>query len=267
MKTPMPTDENRMPKQPDRIIQHQSRQLALQSAAALSVLSLAWPFFSIQNRPISWQETTLVIGLVALIAATITKQPWWWKSMHALFAPLAYKVTLLSINPNWYLAAAIAVFLVYRGAISGRIPLYLTNTATSQTIAQITNGYSPLRFADLGAGFGGLASFMSTNRPDALIAGVENAPATWLVGFMRTFFLRNCLWHYQSLWSTNLADYDVVYAFLSPVPMADLWQKARLEMPTGTLFISNSFPVPEVEPTRIVEVGDQRQTKLYCYQL
>ena len=58
----------------------------------------------------------------------------------------------------------------------------------------------------------------------------------------------------------------MVYAFLSPVPMTALWNKVEKEMKPGGLFISNSFPVPDIEPSEIVEVDDERQTQLYCYR-
>lgn len=69
-----------------------------------------------------------------------------------------------------------------------------------------------------------------------------------------------------NLWQENLTDYDVVYAFLSPTPMNALWDKVQREMRPGSLFISNSFAIPEVATSHIVEVDDARGTKLYCYQ-
>jgi hypothetical protein len=33
-----------------------------------------------------------------------------------------------------------------------------------------------------------------------------------------------------------------VYAFLSPVPMAEVWRKASTELRPGALLVSNSFP-------------------------
>jgi hypothetical protein len=37
-------------------------------------------------------------------------------------------------------------------------------------------------------------------------------------------------------------------------------------MRPGSLFISNSFAVPGVEASAVVEVGDARETQLYCYR-
>jgi hypothetical protein len=47
--------------------------------------------------------------------------------------------------------------------------------------------------------------------------------------------------------------------------MPALWQKVRAEMRPGSLFISNSFAVPDVEASYVLEVDDERHTRLYCY--
>ena len=76
----------------------------------------------------------------------------------------------------------------------------------------------------------------------------------------------NITWRWDDLWATDLSRFDVVYAFLSPVPMPRLWEKVQKEMPPGSLFISNSFPVPGVTPDRVIEVPCTPARPLYCYQ-
>ena len=48
--------------------------------------------------------------------------------------------------------------------------------------------------------------------------------------------------------------------------MSALWVKAAQEMAPDSVFISNSFPVEGVDACEVVEVGDARQTRLYCYR-
>ena len=50
-------------------------------------------------------------------------------------------------------------------------------------------------------------------------------------------------------------------------PAARLWHKVRNEMRPGTLFISNTFEVPQVTPSEVLEVGDLRGTRLYIFRL
>ena len=71
----------------------------------------------------------------------------------------------------------------------------------------------------------------------------------------------------DNLWATRLEEFDVVYAFLSPAPMPELWVKIQHEMKLGSLFVSNSFPVPDIEPENVLELDDARRTRLYCYRI
>ena len=80
-----------------------------------------------------------------------------------------------------------------------------------------------------------------------VIAWPHAAPE--LVAWLRCLPLRNASIRLGSLWRTELAGFDVAYAFLSPVPMPALWAKARREMPPGTRFISHSFEVVEAVQT------------------
>ena len=66
------------------------RQLALQGAAVIFVLSLAWPYFGWKAEAMPWQETCLAIGGVAFVLATLTRQPWPWRIIQAAVMPLAW---------------------------------------------------------------------------------------------------------------------------------------------------------------------------------
>ena len=48
--------------------------------------------------------------------------------------------------------------------------------------------------------------------------------------------------------------------------MPALWEKVVREMRPGALFVSNSFAVPGVEASEVIEVADARGTRLYCYR-
>lgn len=251
---------------PPAVVSTPRRQLALQFAAAFLVLSIAWPYFGLRNEEMPWPASAFAIGACAFVFASASRQPWWWRLIHLAFAPLAWSVAQLDIDPGWFLLAFMALLLVYRGALTGQIPLYLSNTTTAAALADLTADRRGMRFLDLGAGVGSIVRPLAQARPDAWLTGVENAPATWLIGRLRTARLNNCDWRWGDLWKTGLADYDVVYAFLSPAPMSALWRKAEAEMRPGSLFVSNSFPVPGVVPSSIVELDDARQTQLFCYR-
>lgn len=243
------------------------RQLALQTGAVFLILSLAWPYYGLNSIAIPWQETAFFIGGAAFILACLTRQPWWWRLIHGFFMPLAWVVSQWSLDPGWFMVAFIVMLLVYRGAVSGQVPLYLSNRATAEALAGLLESKAPFRILDLGAGLGSLLLPLARRFPDCYFTGVENAPLTWLIGWLRTRAWSNIDWRWGDLWRTNLAEFDVVYAFLSPVPMAELWQKAEAEMRPGSLFISNSFAVPEREADQVIEIDSMPPRSLFIYRL
>ncbi|MCL2523535.1 MAG: class I SAM-dependent methyltransferase [Betaproteobacteria bacterium] len=241
------------------------RQLALQGAAVILVLSLAWPYFGWRAEAMPWLETSLVIGAVALAFATLMRQPWWWRLIHAAFMPLAWATAQLAIDPGWFLLAFILLLLVYRGALSGQIPLYLSNRQTLAALDQLIAREDAGRILDLGAGLGSVLIPLADAWPERQFTGAENAPASWLLSRLLGIGRPNLDLRWGDLWQTPLAGQDLVYAFLSPAPMEQLWQKARAEMRPGSLFVSNDFPVPGVAPSERIEVPDA--PPLYCYRI
>lgn len=242
------------------------RQFALQAAAAILVLSIAWPYFGWTAETMPWLETSLAIGGVALIFATISRQPWWWRIIHSGFMPLVWLTHSLAIDPMWFLFGFIFLLLIFRGALSGQVPLYLSNKETVAALAELLSERGTCHFLDLGAGLGSTTVPLADALPDSQFTGYENAPLTWLLGRFFSLGRPNIHWRWDDLWQARLAEHDVVYAFLSPAPMAQLWAKVEAEMKPGSLFISNSFPVPGVVPTTVIEVDCIPARPLYCYQ-
>ena len=246
---------------------HYLRQVAIQSAAALAALGITWPHYYSLQEPLPWLTVSILIGSMALLFAAITRQFWWWRVIHAVFAPATYVVSKLQFAPEWYLLASATLFLVYRGALSGQIPLYFSNAQSASALIRFFADNPPGRFIDLGAGIGSVAGPFAKAFEHSHVTGVENAYIPWLIGRARTFRMNNCQWSLSNLWDVPLMKYDVVYAFLSPTPMASLWVKITKEMRPGSLFISNSFPVPERAASFVIEVNDKRRTRLFCYRV
>lgn len=88
------------------------RQLALQ-AAPLHFRSAParLAYFSIRGEPLPWREVSIAIGGVALIFSWAGKQAWWWRAIHTVFVPMLWAVSLLNIDPAWFLAAFILTLL------------------------------------------------------------------------------------------------------------------------------------------------------------
>jgi len=135
-------------------------------------------------------------------------------------------------------------------------------------------GKPNFRFIDLGSGLGGVLTHLARVRPDGHYSGVESAPLPFLWSWLRIKLggYRNCKVHWGSIWDENLgvcdlAQYDVIFAYLSPVPMERLWRKARAEMRPGTLFISSTFSVPEQSPHETIQVDDLHHSELLIWRM
>ena len=170
--------------------------------------------------------------------------------------------------PLWlYPTAFVIVFLFYTNTLIERVPLYLSNATTWAAVGELLDSEpgrtsGPPAFVDLGCGLGGLVAHVARTHPAWRVVGVETAPGPYLIAKARTAFLSNAQVRFQSLWNLDLANFDVAYAFLSPVPMKRLTDKAKAEMPKGGLLVSNSFWADDVAFDGEVLVNDARETRL-----
>ena len=171
----------------------------------------------------------------------------------------------LPIAPGWYLAGFGGLLLVFWRTDKSRVPLYLSNAATAGAVAALIPD-RPCHVVDLGCGTGGLLRRLARARPDCEFLGIEHAPVPWVWAKLSVASLPNAHVRFGSFWERNLGLSDMVYAFLSPVPMGRLGAKAAAEMRPGAVLVSNSFPIPDAEAERVVEVGDGRKTHLFCYR-
>lgn len=212
-----------------------------------------------------WLLVVIQGGLAALVSCKFGL-PCWWRWIQ-FFIPVGLYVGMLAqFNPLWALALFVLVWLVFANAFKERVPLYLTNETTRQALKTLVKRKRNVRFLDLGCGLGGNVAYMAQQKAVVESHGVETAPLPYLISKVITL-LRGGQTFAMDLWKTELAYYDVVYAFLSPEPMPKLWLKVSEEMHPGSVFISNSFAVPGIEPAEIWELSDSRQTKLYIYRL
>ena len=240
------------------------RQLALQAAAAILILSLAWPYYLVVQVPLDWEATAYLIGIAAFALATWGRLSWWWRLIHLMFAPAAMLVTRLDIEPLWFLAIFLVLLATFRGVVSGQIPLYLSGAAARREILLLARERGVREVLDLGAGTGSLIVPLAREAPEIRWVGVENSPIPWAIARLRAAFLPNCEIRYESLWQTELSRAGLVYAFLSPAPMRRLWQKASSEMAADACLVSNSFPVPDAEVSEIIDADGYL---LYRYDL
>lgn len=207
----------------------------------------------------------LLQGAAAAFLSYRMDAPPWWLPIHLLFMPLAVLANALPVPPIAWLAAFAGLLLVFWRTDKSRVPLFLTNATAAQAVADLIPP-QPCHVIDLGCGNGGLLRRLAELRPDCQFIGVEHAPLPWLWARILVLGLPNAQVRYGNFWQRHIGLFDLVYVFLSPAPMPELWRKAQDEMKPGALLVSNSFAVPDAEPEQAIDVADRRGTRLYCYR-
>lgn len=212
---------------------------------------------------------TIGAALLAFGLGRMLSLGWAWCVLIAIATPAMVLVPIYQ-PPTWIFPI---IFLglagFYINGVREQVPLYLSNRKTQKTLADLLPPDTNLTFVDLGCGLGDIVTHVAKARPQACVVGVETAPLSFLIAWLRVkvFASENAEVRFQSIWSTDVSNADVVYAFLSPVPMTRLNEKLRTEMKPGSRFISNSFAIPGAEPDEIVSVDDQRETQLLIWRM
>ncbi len=205
----------------------------------------------------------LLVGVLAAAVASWWQLPSWWRLINLMFVPLLWLAQQAELDARIFLAGFILLAVTSLGAIRTRVPLYLSSPKAADELARrLPQGG---RFMDLGCGLGGPLAHLRRLRPDAHLSGIEAAPLNWLWAKLR--LSRHAEVKLGSLWQADLSGCDLVYAYLSPAPMARLWDKARREMKPGSLFISNTFAVPDPAPDEVVELHDLSHGRLLIWRM
>lgn len=233
-------------------------------AAQIGAWLLVWFAAPLVTERPSVLALALAQGVVAAGLSAALRSDRWWLPIHLAFSPALIIVQAAAIPPGWFLAAFLVLLAVYWTPFRTRVPLYLSNRVTARAVADLIPPAA--RVIDLGSGTGGLLRRCAIARPECTFTGVESAPLPYLISRWRCRDAPNVTLRRADLLEANLGQYDVIYAFLSPAPMARLEYKLARELRPGALFVSNSFPLPERSPDEVVQLPDRRRTRLYCYR-
>ena len=204
-------------------------------------------------------------GALACLFTWWRKLAPWWLAIELLFPLALLHAQSLAISPLVFLAAFLFLLALYWSTFRTQVPYYPSGRRVWDEVARLLPADRPVRAIDIGSGLGGLVLELAKRRPDAQLVGIELAPLPWLVSVLRARisasrarFLRG---DYEQL---DFADYDAVFAYLSPAAMSALYRKAAREMRSGTILLSYEFLITEKPPDlSIVPTG--RGPSLYVW--
>jgi len=243
-------------------------------ALFIQVIALALVKFIFNTLAIkpSLFEYAVWCGLTASCLSYIARLAWWWLLIQCAFFPALLATLNFNIRPDFFLLLFVVMVLVFWNTLVSRVPLYLSSPKVWHALEAFLPDYhegASFKFIDIGSGLGGVIVHLAKARPDGSYTGIESAPMPFLWSLIRLRLGRyvQCQVYWGDLWAIDLTPFDVVYAYLSPAPMSRLWQKAKAEMKSGSIFISSTFSVPGETPCQTVTVDDLHQSTLQIWRM
>ena len=177
----------------------------------------------------------------------------WWRAIQLLFPLAVFGAARLDIPPTAFLAVFLFLLFLYWSTYRTQVPYYPSNRRVWDAVAGLLPPAGPVRVIDIGSGLGGLVLDLAGRRAQIAATGIELAPLPWLVSRLRARLqgsrARFLLGDYERL---DFAEFDVVFAYLSPAAMGALWRKAAREMRPGSLLLSYEFDIDDRAANRTV---------------
>jgi hypothetical protein len=251
--------------------------LVVQALALLMVGLLAWASYAVSLAVFDLYivlPLLLMVVLQAVLAASLAKwigMATWWRWIHFFF-PITASIMLMFQVPNeLYLIGFMVTLSMFWTTFRTQVPYYPSRLNTWEKVSSMTHQYEAeqshaARIIDIGSGLGGFSMHLAKMHPNTTVEGIEVAPLPWLTSRISALIKRSGatfkLGDYQKL---DFAQYDIIFAYLSPAAMEALWLKSSQEMGQGCLLISLEFQVPDATPTQHI-LGDGTSPDIYVYQ-
>jgi len=206
-------------------------------------------------------------SLSALALCMIAGMAIWWRWIHACFPLAMFAMTLWGVPNEVYLIGFLITLSIFWTTFRSQVPFFPSRPVIREKVASLIPDNKPVRMIDIGSGLGDLSMHIASVKPGSQVEGIEIAPMPWLISLCRAKLKRNAakftLGNYHEL---DFAQYDLVFAYLSPAAMPALWQKAKQEMQTGSLLVSYEFDIPNTTPSFTIDHGEKAPT-IYVWQL
>lgn len=210
---------------------------------------------------------SLIQGFLSLLISYVVGLRWWWLAIQFLFPVFVAIFLGIGISPIVYLTLLAVLLLCYVPSWASRVPFYPSSSSIHAQLLPLLPRNKNHSFIDIGSGFGGVLFGMQRIHPNCRYFGIELAPLPWLFSFLFGKLRRSSIvfkfGRYEGL---NLAEFDVVFAYLSPVVMPSLWDKAKREMQAGSLLLSYEFPIPSLSPHITIQ-PDLNQPALFGWRI
>jgi hypothetical protein len=241
---------------PDMKLAPATLAVVIQVAASMIVFLSVLVVSSFSAVRFSVLSLVMMQSLSAVALCQLAGMAVWWRWIHGIF-PLAMLIMSMWAIPNEvYLIGFLVSLSVFWTTFRSQVPFFPSRPIVREKVAQLIPQDQTIRMIDIGSGLGDLSMYIAKVRSNSQVEGIEIAPMPWLISALRAWLSRSSatftLGNYHEL---NFANYDLVFAYLSPAAMPALWQKAHQEMAAGSLLVSYEFDIPDVPPTLTIDNG------------
>jgi SAM-dependent methyltransferase len=241
--------------------------LMIQLGSLAALLIFTYGISELTTFQVSIALAVLLQGALAAALSHWMGLAIWWVFIQFLFPGALIAMQWLNLPPSLFLLVFVFLLGLYWTTFRTQVPFFPSGPATWKVVENMLPQGRTFRFIDIGSGLGGLVMHLAERRPDSKFVGIEVAPLPWLVSFLRarvnhsaSLFMRG---DYGQL---DFAEFDVVFAYLSPAAMSALWEKASVEMRPGALLLSYEFPISGVKP-HVTSAPDDHGSVIYGWYI
>jgi hypothetical protein len=205
------------------------------------------------------------IGIIAGLMSYLCHLPTWWQRINALFALTIVLFYRLELPPWSYLLAFVILLAIYWNTLMTRVPYYPSNQEVWQVVEKWMPQTQTPRVLEIGSGLGGFSRYISKLYPNAHCVGLETAPLPWLLSYLFSKIERApCIFKRKNYTQEDFSQYDLIYAFLSPAAMPELYEKAKVELNDQAKIMSYMFSWPGQEASiQTIDVSEGEQLFIY----
>ncbi|HSH71421.1 MAG TPA: class I SAM-dependent methyltransferase [Methylophilaceae bacterium] len=245
----------------------------IQCAALLAVLASSWAIYLAAavyfNTDLGFPIFVLVLmqALIAASFAHMSGMDSWWRWIHLGFPIAIWAMSTWHIPSEFYLLGFIISLSLFWTTFRSQVPFFPSRPVTWQQLARLMPADKQLSMIDIGSGLGDMSMHIAKARPNSRVEGIEIAPLPWVISYVRAFMRRSSaafkLGDYREL---DFANYDVIFAYLSPAAMLALWQKASAEMQPGSMLVSLEFEIPGITPSQCI-AAEKNAPAMYVWHI
>ncbi len=149
-----------------------------------------------------------------------------------------------------------------------QVPYVPTKKRVVRKMIEVANLKNNDVVYDLGCGDGRLL-FEAEKTKKVNAKGYELAPIPYVLAQIKKFFNKSkTTIHMANFFSANLQDANIIFCYLGPDTMGQLYTKIKHECKKGTKIISNTFSIHGVEPSKVwAKNPKEKLPSIYLYEI